>query len=313
MMSMFGLGNFGFSELWSPVFLLCAIAIAILYFYLTGPLRVRFKDSEPVNWELRVRFLSGLFLYYFALGGPLNILAHTMFSAHMLAMAIAYLIVPPLILLGLPAWLVRPLFEYKGMKIVLKAMHPLICLLLFNVLFSFYHIPVIHDVVMTNYLLHTIFYIVMLIAAFMMWWQITCPVPELRRLSDLQRMAYVFANGVLLTPACALIVFAGAPMYASFSDPLIWAKAMGYCIPAGATAILADFGGPDYFALIPALDDQQLGGVIMKLVQEIMYGGILAYIFFQWYRRENPDDEESVHPNEAESVELPGNPDLNRA
>lgn len=313
MFQFLGLDQFSLVELWSPVFMLATIAIALGYYYVTGPLRHRFTNSEPVRWEQQVRFYSGLFLYYFALGGPLNILAHTMFSAHMLAMAIAYLIVPPLVLLGIPAWLVKPLFEYKVMKIVLKAMHPLISLLLFNVLFSFYHIPVIHDVVMTNYLLHTVFYIVMLIAAFMMWWQITCPVPELRRLSELQRMAYVFASGVLLTPACALIVFAKDPMYATFSDPQTWAQAMGYCIPAGATIILADFGGPEHFAKIPAIDDQQLGGVIMKLVQEIMYGGILAYIFYQWYRRENPDGEEGTNASEAEGIDLLGNADLNKA
>lgn len=313
MFKFLGLDHFSFFELWSPVFMLAAVAVAVAYYFVTGPLKYRFANSETVRWEQKARFYFGLFLYYFALGGPLNILAHTMFSAHMLAMAIAYLVVPPLILLGLPAWLVKPFFEYKGMKMVLKAMHPLISLLLFNVLFSFYHIPVIHDVVMTNYLLHTVFYVVMLIAAFMMWWHITCPVPELRRLSELQRMAYVFASGVLLTPACALIVFAKDPMYATFSDPQTWAQAMGYCLPAGATVILADFGGPEFFAKIPAIDDQQLGGVIMKLVQEIMYGGILAYIFFQWYHRENPDDKENVNPESAGDFEFPGNADLNKA
>ena len=32
----------------------------------------------------------------------------------------------------------------------------------------------------------------------------------------------------------------------------------------------------------------------MKLVQEVMYGCILAYVFFQWYKREHGDatDEE---------------------
>ncbi len=296
---MLGLQYFSFSEIWSPLFLFIIILIGLTYLYVTGPYRNRFKDSEPVTLKQKMMFLFALFLYYLAIGGPINILAHLMFSAHMLSMAIAYLIVPPLMMLGLPAWLVRPVFQYKPMKTVLKIMHPLISLVLFNALFSFYHIPMIHDYVMTNYVVHVIFYVVMLTAAFMMWWPITSPVPELRRLSELQRMAYVFANGVLLTPACALIIFAGSPMYATYNDPTVWAQAMGFCVPANSNILLGDFGGPAYFSIFPALDDQQLGGVIMKLVQEIMYGGILAYIFFNWYRRENPSDQDDMNPKEG--------------
>jgi putative membrane protein len=310
---MLGLEYFGFRALWSPVLLLFIIAVAVAYLYVTGPLRHRFQEAEPVKAKVKFRFLLGLFLFYLAQGGPIDLLGHMMFSAHMLSMSIAYLIVPPLILLGLPAWLVRPVFQYR---IVKKAsylvLNPLITVLLFNVLFSFYHIPAIHDVVMTNYTLHTVYYMLLLISAFMMWWQIACPVPELNRLSELQRMAYVFVNGVLLTPACALIVFAGAPLYATYSDPNIWATAMGYCVPANSNVILSDFGGPEFFSILPPLDDQQLGGVIMKLVQEIMYGGILAYIFYQWYRRENVDNDDDMNPKDS-SLEFTTNPDLNRA
>lgn len=39
------------------------------------------------------------------------------------------------------------------------------------------------------------------------------------------------------------------------------------------------------------VEDQQLGGIVMKFVQEIMYGIILAYIFKQWFKREHKDDE----------------------
>ena len=300
---MLGLEYFGFRALWTPGLMIVIIAIAIAYLLVTGPFRNRFADSEPVKPGTKFLFLLGLFLYYLAVGGPLNLLGHLMFSAHMLSMAIAYLIVPPLVLLGLPAWLIRPLFQFRFVKEISSiALHPILTLLLFNVLFSMYHMPQIHDVVMTNYTLHTIFYIALLISAFMMWWTVVSPVPELRRLSDLQKMAYIFANGVLLTPACALIIFAGSGLYAMFNDPLIWAKALGYCVPETTTVILNDFGGPEFFMKMSVLDDQQLGGVIMKLIQEIMYGGILAYIFSQWFRRENPDDKDDEH---QDSLEFP--------
>jgi putative membrane protein len=45
-----------------------------------------------------------------------------------------------------------------------------------------------------------------------------------------------------------------------------------------------------------------LGGVMMKLIQEAVYGSILIYVFKQWYRKENPkgvDEENSLEPSPA--------------
>jgi putative membrane protein len=34
------------------------------------------------------------------------------------------------------------------------------------------------------------------------------------------------------------------------------------------------------------VEDQQTGGVIMKIIQEIVYGTVIGYVFFRWARRE---------------------------
>jgi putative membrane protein len=116
-------------------------------------------------------------------------------------------------------------------------------------------------------------------------------VPEWNRLTDLKKMAYVFANGVLLTPACALIIFASNPMYAIYNDPDVWVKAMGYCVSGDPSRLLEQFEGPQFFNLMKPVEDQQLGGIVMKLVQELMYGIILAYIFLHWFRKEHTEDD----------------------
>jgi putative membrane protein len=124
---------------------------------------------------------------------------------------------------------------------------------------------------------------------------VTSPVPEWNRLSDLRKMGYIFANGLLLTPACALIIFAGEPLYRVYTDPAIWASAMGYCVSGNGEALLALVDGPSAFTMLGPFEDQQSGGIIMKLVQEVMYGSILAYVFFQWFRKER-DAEEDASP-----------------
>lgn len=287
---MFGMNDFGMSAAWSPGLFFAVAMLAVLYILAVGSYRTtRFKRSEPVGKWKWISMLSGLGLYYLSQGGPLDLAGHLTFSAHMVSMSVAYLIVPPLIIYGIPDWLYRYALRNATVKRIFDTLtQPILTLVLFNMLFSMYHFPDVLDYVMTHYFVHTVYYAVLLVTAFMMWWNVVSPLPEHERLTDVKKMGYVFANGVLLTPACALIIFAGSPLYGTYSDPAIWAKALGYCVPASADAILAQFNGPGTFALFEPLEDQQLGGVIMKLMQEVMYGAILFYIFLRWYKRENP-------------------------
>jgi putative membrane protein len=296
-----GLSYFSFEELWSPMLLFGMIAIGIAYFYAAGPWREKnYPGEAPPNVIQRLLFIFGLALLYLAQGGPLSLLGHLSFTFHMIGMSISYLIVPPMILLGVPSYIWRKLFSARFWSKVSWLMNPLLSLILFNALFSFYHIPQIHDFVMTHFTVHRLYYIAMLIAAFMMWWQIVCPVPEWNRLTGLRKMGYVFANGILLTPACALIIFAGSPMYATYNDPQAWTTAMGYCVAGDPSALLERFqGGPAFFSLMKPVEDQQLGGIVMKLVQEVMYGAILAHVFYHWYKQEHADTDDDLPPNAA--------------
>ncbi|WP_036711621.1 cytochrome c oxidase assembly factor CtaG [Paenibacillus pinihumi] len=294
---MLGLEYFTFEDLWSPiVFFICA-ALTILYFYVVGPWREKHYPLEPeVGAKSKFWFVLGITLYYLCQGGPIELLGHLTFTFHMTNMSITYLIVPPLMLLGIPAFVWRHVFSASFWNPFRWLMNPMLTLLMFNILFSIYHIPVVHDFVMVNFTIHRIYYLAMLVAAFMMWWQILCPVKEWARLTDVKRMGYIFANGVLLTPACGLIIFAESPMYATYNDPQVWATAMGYCVSGDPSVLLSAFEGPTFFNFLPIIEDQQLGGIVMKLVQEFMYGTILAYVFFQWYKREHSDSNDSL-PN----------------
>ncbi|MFC5649379.1 cytochrome c oxidase assembly factor CtaG [Paenibacillus solisilvae] len=297
---MLGLQYFSFEDLWSPWFFFFMAALVILYFYLAGPWREKHVPNAPRATAMQKSlFVSGVVLYYFVQGGPLELLGHLMFTFHMANMSISYLIVPPMILLGIPQFMWRMMFSGNAWKKLSWAMHPILTLVLFNMLFSIYHVPGVHDYVMTHFVIHRIYYLVLLITSFMMWWQIACPVPEWNRLTDLRKMAYIFANGMLLTPACALIIFSSTSMYATYNDPQVWAQAMGYCVSGDPSVMLAKFTGPSFFNLMEPAEDQQLGGIVMKLVQEVMYGAILAYVFYNWYKKEHADSDDALPDAEA--------------
>jgi putative membrane protein len=287
---MFGsMSEFGLRALWSPGLLIVITILAVMYILAIDQFRLQwFKQSSPVLLKRKISMLLGLSIYYFAQGGPLELLSHLVFSMHMISMSLSYLVVPPLILYGFPDWMLRRVLSVSGLGRTVRILtYPILTLVLFNILFSLYHFPIILDYIMTHYTIHRVFFVVLLVSAFMMWWNVLCPLPEYERLSDVQKMGYIFANGVLLTPACALIIFADSTLYATYSDPVIWAKALGYCVPMGSDVILSMFKGPGDFAFFSPLDDQQFAGVLMKLMQEITYGIVLFYIFTRWFRRDH--------------------------
>ncbi|MBM6618589.1 cytochrome c oxidase assembly factor CtaG [Bacillus suaedaesalsae] len=279
---------FGFRALWSPIYLVIIIGIIGFYFFLIR------KDKYKVTRQQAFFFVSSMVLLYLMKGGPFDLLGHLMFSAHMTAMAVVYLAVPPLLILGLPTSLIREVINGKWIKPIFDFLtKPLVALILFNGIFSIYHIPLVFDVVKTDELLHSITTTVLFFGALFMWWPVVNPLPEAQSLSPIKKIGYIFADGVLLTPACALIIFAGEPMYTTYTDSTMWLTALELCVPADMIASL-NISTPELFNWFPLIEDQQLGGVIMKVVQEIVYGSILGYIFFQWAKKEREKDELEV-------------------
>mgnify|MGYP001251307796 FL=1 len=294
---------FSFGDVWSPYFLIFMLAVATLYSFVVGPWRTRFAGAEAVSIGRQASFYLALLLLYIVHGGPLSLLGHLMFSYHMTDMAISYVLVPPMLLYGIPAWLWRSVLGRSVLKPFRFLGNPLVGLFLFNLLFSFYHLPNIHDWIMVHYFIHALYYIVLLVTAMLNWWHIQCPVPEWSRVSPLLRLGYIFLNGLLLTPACVLIIFAGEPLFGVYSDPNVWAQAMQYCVSGDTAELLAKFEGPSFFGSLSAREDQQLGGIIMKLIQEFINIWALYTVFMQWFRRERKDEEDTA-PESAATARL---------
>lgn len=260
--------NIGFMELWRPEIMLLTILIGVIYFLAVGSFRHRFKVSRPVSKGQKILFTLGLIIFYIALGSPLNFYGHHyLFSAHMLQMALLYLVWPPIILLGIPDWVIRPaISSHLNKKIFLFFTQPLIAILLFNVLFSLYHLPPIFDTLMANHWLHFIYHSMLGLGAILMWWPLLDILPEYNQMSGLRKIAYIFGSGVLLTPVCALIIFASTPIFETYLE------------------------APQLIGLLPTLDDQQLGGVLMKVIQELTYMTAITIIFFKWAKQEKAKD-----------------------
>ena len=129
---------------WNLWMALVLVGLLLVYIY-------QFKTEEDFFKKFAF-FFSALGVLYVTLGSPLHVLGdHYLFSAHMLEQSLIYTLLPPLLLLGLPKQFVAPIIQV-GLRTKLLSFlkRPLIPLLLFNVLFSFYHIPLMFNAVVGN-------------------------------------------------------------------------------------------------------------------------------------------------------------------
>lgn len=285
---------FGFKALWSPYFLLILVALSAVFFILTTKYRRLFAGSEPLTRKQGTLFILSMVLLYAIKGSPLDLLAHLMFYIHMIQMAVLVLVIPPIFILSIPNWFWEKVLNISRIDSVFKFLtKPLIALILFNGFFSFYHVPIIFDHVMQNFWLHAGYSILLFLVAIFMWWPLLNQLPEHQTLSGIKKVGYIFADGILLTPACALIIFADNPLYATYSDPHVWGQVMSLCVGAANFESL-NLSGPQLFSSMSILEDQRLGGVLMKIIQEIVYGVILGRVFFEWYRKDQEESEREI-------------------
>ncbi|HET7628819.1 MAG TPA: cytochrome c oxidase assembly protein [Bacillales bacterium] len=254
---------YSFNDMWHPALLLLLILIAVCYVFVTGRWRGRFPNSTPATRSQQFYFFSGLFLYYAVQGSPWKVVGEYLFSAHMITMTISYLCVPPLILLGIPKWFWKPVLNMPVMYKILKTFtKPFFAVVFFNALFSFVHLPLVFNYIMSHMYWMPVTNGVLLLTGFFMWWPVITPLPEMRQLSYLMKMGYLFADGMLLTPACALLAFSNHMAYDAYSNvpQLVW------------------FMTPEW--------DQQAAGVFMKVIQEITYGIALCIVIYKWITTE---------------------------
>ncbi|HLR01915.1 MAG TPA: cytochrome c oxidase assembly factor CtaG [Virgibacillus sp.] len=280
---------FGFRALWSPIYFLFLLGLSLIYYLVTGPYRKKFGDNARPTGPQQFYFYFSMLLLYIIKGSPIDLMTHITLTAHMMQMAIYYLVFPILIIKGIPAWIWKKVVNISGVKQVINVLtNPIIALLLFNGLFSLYHIPAIFDFSKSSQLAHASIGLVILVAAFVIWWPIMTPLEEYNTMRPILKIGYIFASIVLLSPACALIIFADHPLFAAYSQDGAFIQALALCVPNDVLQGLeSSLSGPEMFTSMTTMEDQQLGGIVMQSVQEIMYGIVLGKVFFKWFNKES--------------------------
>src|SRR2546422_753940 len=140
---------------WSlhPSVLIGTGLLGALYFYGIGPWRRRLGLGPPASpWQV-ASFCAALLVLLLSLNGPVHDLSdYYLFSVHMLQPLVLTLLFPPLLLLGIPGWLLQPLVRHPGVLAVARLLtRPWLAALFFSVSIALWHLSPFYDLMMRNH------------------------------------------------------------------------------------------------------------------------------------------------------------------
>jgi cytochrome c oxidase assembly factor CtaG len=213
------------------------------------------SDRRKRNW-----FILGIVLLWLSTDWPLGTLgAGYLAMAHMLQYLLYTLVAAPVLMLGLPEWMVRPVVERLRLAGALRVLaKPVVAAVVFNLILIATHAPYTVDTFRTSEIGSMVLDLIWLASGFVLWAPLISPLPELRHPSPAVRCIYLFlaAGAIAMVPG-GLLTFADFPLYRTYE--------------------LA----PRFYG-VQAGDDQQAAGILMKIGNIPIIWTVMFVIFVRW-------------------------------
>lgn len=204
-------------------------------------------------------FLGGVLLLLLDLVSPIDALADGyLFSAHIIQHFLLALVIPPLLLLGLPA---------VDMRLPAAFRPPLTWSLGVGTM-VIWHIPAFFNAALASDGLHIFQHLSFLATGVIFWWPVLGPAQE-QRLPAGVAVPYLFAACTACSLLGAAITFGPSGLYPAYLHP---EDALGI-LP-----LIRNGWG------LSAKDDQQLGGLLMWVPGCFVYLSAILATVSRWYR-----------------------------
>ena len=223
--------------------------------------------AEEIDPRRTRFFVAGIAVLWIGADWPIHDLAERyLYHVHMIQHLLFTLVAPPLLLAGVPAWMLRRVLRPRPVARVFRALtRPLVALIAFNSILLFVHWPAVVELSVRSEWTHFGLHALLVFSALLMWWPVMSPLPEYPALPAPGQMLYLFLQSLAPTIPASFLTFGNRvlyPVYATF--PRIWG--------------------------IGPRTDQLIAGLIMKLVGGAILWAFITVIFFRWYRLEHRDD-----------------------
>jgi putative membrane protein len=262
--------------LWSdwrfqPSVLIGLFLLLVGYFWAIGPANRRRPGGPlPATDGQRASFVGGIVVLFVALGQPLDDWSdHYLLTAHMAQHLLLTLAAPPLLLHGLPAWLLEPLTRHR---IIDRAGYwltrPAVAFVIANTVFIAWHMPVLYDAALQYEPIHVLEHGLFFTTALLAWWPLLGPLPAWPRLQPLPQCLYLFLWTIPGGVVGAFITLADPGLYAPYDT------------------------APRVFG-IDLTTDQQIAGLIMWIASSSLYLILITITFFRYASQEEAKEREA--------------------
>lgn len=244
------------------------MAALLLGLYAAGARWAGARSSEPRQLTTRQAacYVGGVLALYIGAGSPIHDISENyLLSVHMLQHLLFSLVAPPLLLLGTPDWMLRPLVRNPIVRRAgYEATRPFAALVIFNLIILFSHLPAIVDVTLRYHAVHFIAHLILVAGALIMWMPVLSPVPEWPRVGPFAQLVYLFVQQLVPAVIASFLVFADHAVYEFYA----WSP-------------------PYRMWGISVVDDQRWAAVVMKLLGGTLLWAVMAVIFFRWFGQED--------------------------
>jgi putative membrane protein len=239
---------------------------SIVAAYLIAARRHLDATGESTSARSKALFLSGMGVLWIGADWPVHDLAEGyLYFMHMTQHLLFTLVAAPLLIAGMPAWMLRVLLSPRPVRRVFRVVtRPLVALVVFNGVLLLSHWPAVVEASVGSEPIHLSLHVLIVASALVMWWPVMSPLPEMPSLSAPGQMVYLFLQSLAPTIPASFLTFGHTPLYPVYATfPRIWG--------------------------VSALTDQLVAGLIMKLAGGLLLWTVIAVIFFRWFEQEQRD------------------------
>lgn len=240
-----------------------------IYALVVGPFRQRIAPGTRFPVGCAMAWYTALAIAYLTVGSPLDQVGEDfLFSAHMVQHNLLMYLLPPLVLLGIPRWLADTVLAAKPLRAVARVLvHPVVGFISINAAFTLWHIPALYEAALHSKPVHILEHVTMFLPSLLVWWAFISPSRRLPPLAYPLQMLYVFALMIGQLPVFAFISFAGEVLYPTYAyaPRLTW-------LP------------------LSPIEDQVLGGVIMKVANMAVSMALFIRAWVLWVRSSRDED-----------------------